>query len=572
MEETSPSEASLNCDSMKGSSEDRISPHEAHLSLAQESSAKMEAHLSKNNVDNTTQTAMAAKGHFMDTIPAEIRLQIYEELLVDPTLSTSWCIHRLGGIGCRPLGLFPAILRTCAQIHKEASPILYGSNRFLMAFLSEGHNHHVGYPIIQTALTRHEQALDNSRESQYKTKVIITPGIRSVFRQVRHWKLLVSRVIKGDLLYTPSLTISKFCEMVCEASPTSLEVIFIPEVAEALTVDNPVLEDAEQTVSPLRILRNVGTFSMRIATADELPCEYHPRPTIEDTDKVEPEVEKELRELVTGSLTVELPFKMWKPLLRYARAFERHGPFKHEMGTGLYEDNDNLNLTDSEEASRLGDQARRQKNPFKGYHYQHTVEDSLDHAREACKHHNAMTFKEHRAKIIEYLEPQYWDILKRRKALSEFIEKEIKEGNKLLSFSLPDVETRMYLALAYLGDYAKSFERHLDMHTRALMLKRKHKYDLIYDNLPRELAMKKLDQAVQLENYHEFHPLFQSACQDMDAQLLEMVLARQELFSHDVTPERGCDIDEYLGKGQTMIPVYAGDHKVNEKGAELTID
>lgn len=75
------------------------------------------------------------------TLPVEIRLQVYEFLLLsqaDPEQSPSWAVgttsrkmitlHMIQAPHYRTLE--PAILYTCTQIHREAASVLYGGNVF----------------------------------------------------------------------------------------------------------------------------------------------------------------------------------------------------------------------------------------------------------------------------------------------------------------------------------------------------------------------------------------------------------------------------------------------------------
>ncbi|KAH6680862.1 hypothetical protein B0J14DRAFT_274600 [Halenospora varia] len=59
---------------------------------------------------------------FLD-LPGEIRNQIYQQLLIIPSLSTP----RLLG----DPGIYPQILSTCRKVHKETQQMLYGCNTFL---------------------------------------------------------------------------------------------------------------------------------------------------------------------------------------------------------------------------------------------------------------------------------------------------------------------------------------------------------------------------------------------------------------------------------------------------------
>lgn len=61
--------------------------------------------------------------HFL-SLPLEARLYIYKNILIcQPQVVTHW----------RPVGINASILRTCKQVHSEASPILYSENSFLVA-------------------------------------------------------------------------------------------------------------------------------------------------------------------------------------------------------------------------------------------------------------------------------------------------------------------------------------------------------------------------------------------------------------------------------------------------------
>ena len=64
-------------------------------------------------------------------LPKEIRLQIYDLILVKPVpihyffMDTEWIITRVGQRQ-------PQLLRTCQAIHEEAADVLYGQNRFML--------------------------------------------------------------------------------------------------------------------------------------------------------------------------------------------------------------------------------------------------------------------------------------------------------------------------------------------------------------------------------------------------------------------------------------------------------
>lgn len=68
--------------------------------------------------------------YLLETIPVEIRKQIYSLLLVNRTLATPDCLTRSCDGNDVALYLHPAIMRTCHQVYDEASQVLYGENKF----------------------------------------------------------------------------------------------------------------------------------------------------------------------------------------------------------------------------------------------------------------------------------------------------------------------------------------------------------------------------------------------------------------------------------------------------------
>lgn len=59
---------------------------------------------------------------YLEKIPAELRLQIYRELLISSdAIDIDWE---------RPKGLYPNIMRTCKAIFRESHPVLYDENTF----------------------------------------------------------------------------------------------------------------------------------------------------------------------------------------------------------------------------------------------------------------------------------------------------------------------------------------------------------------------------------------------------------------------------------------------------------
>ena len=67
-------------------------------------------------------------------LPSEIKLQIYDLLLANPTLTVQYLFVRQNfqsAYRCKSAAsLYPQLLRTCRQIHDEAAHVLYGSPHF----------------------------------------------------------------------------------------------------------------------------------------------------------------------------------------------------------------------------------------------------------------------------------------------------------------------------------------------------------------------------------------------------------------------------------------------------------
>ncbi|OCL02709.1 hypothetical protein AOQ84DRAFT_421827 [Glonium stellatum] len=79
---------------------------------------------------NTNEEAVLNKECLFLRLPAELRIQIYEYLLLDSDafvlLANKWQPLRQH----RTKPLYPAILSTCQFFHREASAVLYGCNMF----------------------------------------------------------------------------------------------------------------------------------------------------------------------------------------------------------------------------------------------------------------------------------------------------------------------------------------------------------------------------------------------------------------------------------------------------------
>jgi hypothetical protein len=76
---------------------------------------------------------------FLD-LPAEIRLLVYQELLFFNYKDFS--LDHFDNERKSITPVLPAILRTCKDIHREATPVLYDDNEFSVGFKAHDKSHH----------------------------------------------------------------------------------------------------------------------------------------------------------------------------------------------------------------------------------------------------------------------------------------------------------------------------------------------------------------------------------------------------------------------------------------------
>ena len=192
-------------------------------------------------------------------------------------------------------------------------------------------------------------------------------------------------------------------------------------------------------MAPLRLLRRVGTLSIRAAEPEEIQdlrlyerWEYDlidaDSSMAEDTpvtsywDLPTQEAEDELVELVTGDSSVELLHEIYRNLLAYAQTFERLEAFK--MGMGL-EPGKSIEQRFGPGYKHLDEIIRAHKNPFKKNHedsQDHPVEQALYKANNCTwytnNQHNSChegrasrAFRNQRAMVLNFLDPQYKHIV-----------------------------------------------------------------------------------------------------------------------------------------------------------------
>ncbi len=251
-------------------------------------------------------------------------------------------------------GLTPGVLGTCHQMYVEASPILYGQNKTLIACVE------VARPGRQSKwiskwITEWKQYINLSPLTRYyldgemRDQSVQLEKIPA-FARVKNWKVLVSRL---DTIYDPrfclSWGLSKFCGATCHSAPDTLELMIIPSSIEAFLKAKGDTVDVYDLLAPFLILRRVGTSLIRAAEPEDLRNltllvtwesdgidagfnTTEDTPVVDSRDLPTEEAEDELVDLVTGDSPVELLFEMYRNLLTYAQTFERIEVLKLGMG------------------------------------------------------------------------------------------------------------------------------------------------------------------------------------------------------------------------------------------------
>jgi len=113
--------------------------------------------------------------------------------------------------------------------------------------------------------------------------------------------------------------------------------------------------------------------------------------------------------------------------------------------------------------------------------------------------------------------------------------------------------------LVHLEEFSKTFTRELTFEVACRIRGRQRVFDETYNSMPREIALKKVELALELDDFIGWRRWFRIAAEDMDGQFLEIRAARRRFFDCDPDGDHGCDID--LEKARTDEPI---DWDINE--------
>ncbi|PMD18626.1 hypothetical protein NA56DRAFT_726726, partial [Hyaloscypha hepaticicola] len=413
--------------------------------------------------------------------------------------------------------------------------------------------------------------------------------------KVKNWKVLISQLfgVLGDR-FRFSWSLSNFCRAICHSAPDTLEVVIILTSMEAFPDAEKNIGEMYQLLAPLRLLRRLGILIIRAAKPEDIrdlrfysTWEFDHINTqfemAEDTLMVDfrdlptQKAKNKLVELVTGDSSVELLHEIYRNLLAYAQTFERLEAFK--MGMGL-EPWKSIEQCFGPGYKHPDEMIRAHKNPFKKDHkasQDHPVEQALYKANECTsyklnqrkswyKGRASRAFRKQRARVLNFLEPQYKQIVDASIHLNLFIKEEKvpgglfdAEADQGKSLRHPDKIEVMSLGLVFLDEYAKSFQRHSPPAFRANLLRQSRYWEKLRKEMPREQGWRKLHEMFESQDATSFVEVFKFVCDDLDAQYLEIRKARRELFAWDIEDDKGCEIDLKLNRCDEMV-----DWTVNE--------
>ncbi|ESZ93171.1 hypothetical protein SBOR_6450 [Sclerotinia borealis F-4128] len=434
--------------------------------------------------------------HTLQSIPAELRKQIFGYLLINPEL-----------------GEASAISQSKA----------YGGN-----------------------VRRQDPADGNVAKTGtvWKSLLMNVPALQ----HVRRWKIVLNAMYfpyTQDFEPRSRYELRAFCRLLCEFQARTrilkeLEVVIIPNGLERDGYPDP--SELQRSLFPLELLRNVPKVTIRTANIAEMPdfiCsdDWHVHPLVTQSILPSSVYRKHLIKLARGNTEVELSTKMFAALERYAMTFERDPVFKKDMGMSS---DDFVHKTNR-------DMIKLKENPFWNgiFHPKgnaHTLEYTLGRARYWAEwdYRETITtkhFKRERSKVLKYLENQFCAVRAASDRLVDFVKLEKRDGGIFLPFDLHEsFDLVSYTeALVLLEEYAESFTRELDPSTKSAIRVGGALFKARYELLPRELWLKGCDIAYQLRDTDKFFLHFRSAVEDMDRQYREMLEARALLFEWDLS-------------------------------------
>ncbi|KAF4617086.1 hypothetical protein G7Y89_g15064 [Cudoniella acicularis] len=415
------------------------------------------------------------------TIPAEIRTKVCAYLLRNPGLKWDDPVW----LDNFQHGLYPQILRTCRQIYQESSSILNDGQRpFLISCPTVGSRKlSIEYP---SPLTRNSTVtLPADPYEDYK----VLRSCRN-FSGVKNWVVRAPGSASGFL---------SICRALCHLKLNTLTVLQICLICAADldgVLVTTAMEDDLQRFAPLKLLRDVRRLVFRCMDCGETE------------DIINEEAEAELKRIIEYDTPVDHVFEMYDKLLCYAQAFERHPRFRNDMASIPCRRPAVITF-----GSRRPNVPSTTLNPYQ-FECFHPVESNLHLAKEASNGNEISTFKNYRKEVLQFLEPQYQRIIAASKNLHAFIKRE-KTGAGVLDAHPPDhaIYDPRHDGIRVEGtllveDFASSFTRDVTPEIRLVMRKYRWIMENITANMDREVSLKRLNVALDMEDTDNWERYF----------------------------------------------------------------
>ncbi|KAL2075254.1 hypothetical protein VTL71DRAFT_197 [Oculimacula yallundae] len=479
------------------------------------------------------------------TLPLDVRILIYDYLLVNPDLEEVVSITKHDSYGAhQAYRLSPVILRVCKQTQAEGTAILYGYNTFCL--VCPPHNTvsaHMHEGIILSPLTRYS----------YDQHIPFVPISRfASVRKVEKWKVIMSAQAWDDYTNEALPEFFEVCRAFTRGQPRSIEIAIIPRGFEEGVVE---YQDMEAALRPLKLLRGIQNLRIRDATPFEIPdCIDQDEDALEFVSNMEdhPILEVTLTLLAQSDDPIEKIFEMYEYLLHYVQSFEKLPQFKREMDL---DENDGgfYGINDFPDGSVESDFLNYHLNPYKKPDWNHPVEASLKLAKNLANKEDSQLFKAERAFIIEYLEPQYQRIFAAASEMVSFVKAE-KRSRGLLSLYYEDqcayeeYPDLCASAMVLLDEYEAAFDRENPFHIKVQFRRYRSQYKRVYSAFGvGNTLLNDLNFAIDTKDYHSFRKFFPIAVDRLDDLFLEMLSARQKLFDWDAPSfnDRQCNIDAH---------------------------
>ncbi|RDL31999.1 uncharacterized protein BP5553_09401 [Venustampulla echinocandica] len=502
-------------------------------------------------------------------IPRELRNEIYKLLLVDPVLGEYSSVCEYDHFGGRSqYNLHPAILAVSHQIHNESSNILYGHNLFFITLLDDIEWLPSDILLSISPITRYQHHQCGHGEE----KALSLRSAVAAISKVKRWRVVLSAGVGNIYWDSGPPTLVSFCRSICRTPLQSLDIAIIPAGMEQEDLEEyyPIMT----LLNPFRIIRGVQDFAIRAAIRPESPDVVVDVRCAEDNvgnadnSALKPlavELSK-LQKMVMSNEVVELVFDMYRLLIRYSEGFERHPPFKGDMSLNDFGETTPFRAVEYRRHVAYDSPFHRGPTPKEAA--DHPVEYNLFLAQLASDINDVPGFKQRRAIVLEYLEPQYQRICKAASNLIGFIKEEKTRGklfdvNKT-SDAILDIESdRPVTAIILLEDYGASFGRDMPRRIRSYIRQKLPKFNELYSGLKSEMLLNEAAKALETEDLSYFVERYQAAVDELNIQYFEIRAARKTLFDCDILGAPGVNL------GPEILPFHSDepiDWSVNEPG------